>query len=92
MVLTKSTRITNKQSPSGLQKIIRCFAGSIRFNLPWCWIKLKKTLLHVFPYFKNRSHISTPITIIWRAKYRHHVLFLQTTISKFKFSGIQYVF
>lgn len=63
-----------------LQKIIRSLTSGIWFNLPWCWIKLEKVLVHMFSYLKNRSHIPTSVTVVWSTEHSHHILFLNTQL------------
>jgi hypothetical protein len=73
----RSINTSKLRSPPQLQKVVWGFAGCVWLNLPRCRVKLKEVLVHVFPDFKNSSHVTTSVTIIRRTEDCDYILILQ---------------
>jgi hypothetical protein len=44
--------------------------------LPRCRVKLEEVLVHVLTNFKNCSHVTTSVTIVWRTEDCDNILIL----------------
>lgn len=80
--LQRITTTTKCVKLSRLQKIVWSLAGSVRLNLPRCWIKLQEVLFHILPNFQYGRHVTATITVVGCTKYCDNIFILQEEITK----------
>jgi len=72
----RSINTRKLKRPPQLQKVVWGLASCVRLNLPRRRIELEEVLVHIFTDFKNCSHVTTAVAIVWRTEDGYNILIL----------------